>query len=112
MFRKVTDHQSSELGTGLFQKHLFPELYEDHIDDGDRLIVPKIPLQNTMTRRLMAETIFFLVKEDEQQYRAILNLLENLVPYDPNEEGKIFPLALYPYTKDIRPLLLRNAQPI
>ena len=37
-----------------------------------------------MTRQLLAETIYFLVKDDEQQYKQILLYLSNLVRYDGN----------------------------
>lgn len=37
-----------------------------------------------MTRQLLAETIYFLVKDDEQQYQQVLLYLSNLVRYDSN----------------------------
>jgi ubiquitin carboxyl-terminal hydrolase 34 len=83
-----THYHHSELGPQLFQKHLFPEFHEEDI----KLITPKIPLLNTTTRRTMAETIFFLVKDDEQQYKRILELLGHLVLYDPQGDRKTFHL--------------------
>jgi ubiquitin carboxyl-terminal hydrolase 34 len=52
--------------------------------------VPRIPLLNPLTRRTLAETIFYLVKDDEAQYKAILVLLTALVPYAAIEDGMSF----------------------
>jgi ubiquitin carboxyl-terminal hydrolase 34 len=51
-------------------------------------IVPRIPLLNPVTRQTIAETIYFLVKDDEQQYLAVVAAMAGLVPYVPGEEGK------------------------
>jgi ubiquitin carboxyl-terminal hydrolase 34 len=59
----------------------------DDDDDEDEIIVPRIPLLNPVTRRILAETIFYLVKDDEAQYRAILLQLTALVPYAAIEDG-------------------------
>lgn len=56
-------------------------------DDDDEIIVPRIPLLNPLTRRTLAETIFYLVKDDEAQYRNILAQLTALVPYAAIEDG-------------------------
>jgi ubiquitin carboxyl-terminal hydrolase 34 len=60
---------------------------DDDDDDEDEIIVPRIPLLNPVTRRILAETIFYLVKDDEAQYRAILLQLTALVPYAAIEDG-------------------------
>ena len=85
------------LGPELFRKHLFPaistEILDDNSDD-DQLIVPRIPLLNSVTRHIIAETIFFLVKDDQEQYRAILGDLVQLVQYDDTiEDGYRFSKA-------------------
>jgi hypothetical protein len=76
----------------LFRKHLFPELSIDGGDDDDNLtLTPTIPLLNTVTRQVMTETIFQLVKDDETQYREILMSLSTLVPYANIEDGMVLP---------------------
>jgi ubiquitin carboxyl-terminal hydrolase 34 len=63
---------------------------DDNSDD-DHIIEPRIPLLNSVTRHTIAETIFFLVKDDEEQYRAILVDLMRLVQYDDTiEDGYRF----------------------
>lgn len=75
----------------MFRQHLFPDLsVDDDEDDEDEIIVPRIPLLNPLTRRTLAETIFYLVKDDEAQYKAILVLLTALVPYAAIEDGMSF----------------------
>ncbi len=82
----------SVIGTKLFRKHLFPELSIDGDDDDDNLtLTPTIPLLNTVTRQLMTETVFQLVKDDETQYREILTNLSTLVPYANIEDGMVLP---------------------
>jgi ubiquitin carboxyl-terminal hydrolase 34 len=56
-------------------------------EDEDDIIVPRIPLLNPLTRRTLTETIFYLVKDDEAQYRNILVQLTVLVPYAAIEDG-------------------------
>jgi ubiquitin carboxyl-terminal hydrolase 34 len=80
----------SAIGTKLFRKHLFPELSIDGDDDDDDLtLTATIPLLNTVTRQMMAETIFQLLKDDETQYREILTSLSTLVPYANIEDGMV-----------------------
>ncbi|KAN0095287.1 ubiquitin C-terminal hydrolase-like protein [Hyaloscypha variabilis] len=75
----------SAIGPALFRRHLFPDLTVD--DDQDEIIVPTVPLLNPVTRRILAETILNLVKDDEPQYRNILAQLTALVPYVVGEDG-------------------------
>jgi ubiquitin carboxyl-terminal hydrolase 34 len=69
----------SAIGTELFRTHMFPELSLDN-DDLD-VISPTLPLLNAATRHTLADAIYFLVKDDEMQYKAILAALLQLVPY-------------------------------
>lgn len=71
------------LGVKLFKRHLFPpaSTNEDVREDG--LIVQKIPLLNSITRKTMGETIFALVKNDINKYTEILHLLLDVLPYHP-----------------------------
>jgi len=83
--------------------------------DEDHVIVPRVPLLNTTTRHTLAETIFFLVKDDEAQYRAILSDLSGLVPYEPIDDGvSISPSMSLPYQllTVSRALHIRTALPI
>ncbi|KAH8805567.1 ubiquitin C-terminal hydrolase-like protein [Xylogone sp. PMI_703] len=87
------------LAVGIFQKHLFPGFRE--VEEVEKEIVPVL---NTMTRHLLSETIYLLVKDDERQYRAILQLLGSLVPY---ENGPDSPYSLeltyqFDRTKSVR----------
>lgn len=86
----ITD-SSSAIGVELFKKHLFPDLSAYDTRDSELIIAPKIPLLNTVTRHIISETIFHLVKDDELEYRKILAQLSLLVPYHPSDEG-IVPL--------------------
>ncbi|CZT00238.1 related to DFFRY protein [Rhynchosporium graminicola] len=74
----------SILGAQLFREHLFPEL---SIDEEDEELVAKVPLLNPTTRRTLAETVYFLVKDDEVQYRALLLELSRLVPHVDTDDG-------------------------
>ncbi|KAL2064045.1 hypothetical protein VTL71DRAFT_4539 [Oculimacula yallundae] len=74
----------SSLGTQLFREHLFPEL---SVEEEDEDVVAKVPLLNPSTRRTLAETVYFLVKDDEVQYRALLNELSRLVPNVDTDDG-------------------------
>lgn len=90
MFAKKRSDKSlphSNIGADLFRRHLFPDLSQDVSDSDPRLIVPRTPLLNSSTRHTIAETIFLLVKDDETQYRKILDLLHELVPYIREPEG-------------------------
>lgn len=51
-------------------------------------MVESLPLLNTGTRKLMADIIIFLTKDDREQYQHIMELLAALVPYNPAEEGQ------------------------
>ncbi len=75
----------STIGTDLFRTHLFPDLSVD--EDEDDIIVPRIPLLNPLTRHTLADTIFFLVKDDELEYKAVLANMTALVPYAAIEDG-------------------------
>jgi len=70
----------------LFGRHLFPDLT---VDDEEEIIVPTVPLLNPVTRRILAETILNLVKDDDAQYRNILTQLSALVPYVASEDGML-----------------------
>lgn len=85
-FAKASQQQLScgPVAAKLFRKHLFPELSPD---DDSKIITPKLPMLNPTTRHTLAETIYSLVKEDEAQYRVILEDLSSLVPYNSGEEG-------------------------
>ena len=53
-----------------------------------------------MTRQLISETVCFLVKDDEQQYKEVLSSLAELVPYDAKfEEGMYLLPPLSPPVK-------------
>jgi ubiquitin carboxyl-terminal hydrolase 34 len=77
---------AGDLGPQLFQKHLFPELSDEPHRDNE-IVAPRIPLLNTMTRHSMCETIFNLIKDDGTRYKDVLQLLHNIVPYDPTYEN-------------------------
>ncbi|KAH6712037.1 ubiquitin C-terminal hydrolase-like protein [Leptodontidium sp. MPI-SDFR-AT-0119] len=74
----------STLGTELFRRHLFPELSNEEEDEE---VVAQIPLLNPQTRRTLAETVYFLVKDDEVQYKALLLELSRLVPNVDTDDG-------------------------
>ena len=71
----------SNIGLDLLRKQLFPELSTEEVTN------PRVPLLNTMTRQLIAETIYFLVKDDEEQYKDTLVYCASLVPYEPKMDG-------------------------
>lgn len=83
----------STLGAELLRTHLFPDLSSDD-QHPNHAIVPRTPLLSTTTRHTIAETILFLVKDDEKEYRRVLSILSSLVPYiNPylhGEEGNLF----------------------
>lgn len=74
------------MGVKLFQKHLFPDLADDEVDH-TRSLVPSFPCMNTSIRHVISDTIFHLVKDDEEEYKNILLLLSYLVPYEMTELG-------------------------
>lgn len=51
-------------------------------------MIESLPLLNTATRKLMADIIIFLTKDDRKQYQDIMDLLAALVPYNTAEESK------------------------
>jgi hypothetical protein len=63
---------------------LFPDL---SISDDDETTIESLPLLNTVTRKLMADIIIFLTKDDRQQYQDIVELLAALVPYNTAEDS-------------------------
>ncbi|KAF8857285.1 ubiquitin C-terminal hydrolase-like protein [Acephala macrosclerotiorum] len=77
------------IGTKLFKTHLFPELSVEQQD----VIKTSIPLLNPVTRQTLAETIYFLVKDDEREYLKVVSLMAELVPYERSDEG--------PYSYDL-----------
>jgi ubiquitin carboxyl-terminal hydrolase 34 len=85
------------MGVKLFRKHLFPDLSADDIADIDRAIVPNFPCLNPTTRHVISETIFHLVKDDEEEYKDVLLHLSALVPYEITELGN----KCSPITPDI-----------
>jgi hypothetical protein len=76
----------------LFRKYLFPSLLQD-VDVDDHPITPKLPLMHIKTRRMLNETIFCLVQDDTMQYKKMLMLLDNLLPYSHRggRDSKYFP---------------------
>ncbi|KAE8446846.1 hypothetical protein EG329_011623 [Mollisiaceae sp. DMI_Dod_QoI] len=73
------------IGTKLFRTLLFPEFSVGPPDD--EAIAPRIPLLNPATRQTVAETIYFLVKDDERQYLEVVGSMASLVPYAPGDDG-------------------------
>ena len=74
----------SNVGLDLLRKHLFPELSFGEVAK------PRIPLLNNLTRQLIAETVYFLVKDDKEQYERVSLYLAQLVPYDDKiDEGML-----------------------
>jgi ubiquitin carboxyl-terminal hydrolase 34 len=86
-FAKASQQRLScgAIGTKLFRKHMFPELSLDN--DEDDIISPSLPLLNPATRCTLSETIFSLIKDDEIQYKAVLQELLALVPYEKIDDG-------------------------
>ena len=64
---------------------MFPEL---SISDDEETTIESLPLLNMGTRKLMADIIIFLTKDDREQYQDIMELLAALVPYNAAEESK------------------------
>ncbi|KAG0647567.1 Ubiquitin-specific-processing protease 34 [Hyphodiscus hymeniophilus] len=89
---------TSNIGLDLFRELLFPDLSVGEVDS------PRIPLLNTVTRQLVAETIYFLVKDDEEEYRTLLSYSLHLVPYDNKSE--------VPYSFDPLPFLHERSKAI
>lgn len=74
---------ANKLAVQLFQKHLFPELTAA---DDEETITESLPLLNTATRKLMADIIIFLTKDDRDQYQQVIELLADLVPFNQDDE--------------------------
>jgi hypothetical protein len=64
----------------LLQKHLFPDTSTPA--DEETLVVSQLPLVDSHTRHKISETIFILVKDDAEEYKRILQSLDQLTPYD------------------------------
>ncbi|KUJ19036.1 ubiquitin C-terminal hydrolase-like protein [Mollisia scopiformis] len=73
------------IGTELFRRHLFPEFSVSQLSSD--VVVPRIPLLNPATRQILAETIYFLVKDDERHYQEVVASMSGLVPYAPGDDG-------------------------
>ncbi|KAG9243508.1 ubiquitin C-terminal hydrolase-like protein [Calycina marina] len=87
-FIKVSRQQISckSLGYKLFEKHLFPDLTNSW-DDGEDILGPVVPLIDSVTRHKISEAIFYLVKDDPNEYMHVLQGLHKLVPYDTSVDG-------------------------
>ncbi|KAK2624650.1 hypothetical protein QTJ16_005843 [Diplocarpon rosae] len=92
-FTKASQRSLSQntLGIELFRQHLFPEL---SIVEGNETITARIPLLNPSTRRTLAETVYFLVKDDEEQYHDLLLELFRLVPYADEDVPYIYDMSV------------------
>lgn len=90
-FAKASEHPipSNQLGLQLFNKHLFPPLSDMEDDD---LLPENIPVLNSTTRRYLADAIVNLTRDDVEQYQEIMNQMESLAPYDPNDDSKYTPI--------------------
>ena len=99
-FAKASEHPipSNQLGIQLFNKHLFPPLSDMEDDD---ILPENVPILNSTTRRYLADAIVNLTRDDVEQYREIMNQMENLVPYDPNDDGMCPPMASLNQTDQI-----------
>ncbi|CAG8979171.1 hypothetical protein HYALB_00000306 [Hymenoscyphus albidus] len=73
---------SGAIGCQIFRKHLFPETHLNYQPRSDETLLPNIPLLNSLTRQIMSEAVFLLVKDDEKQYKLLLGYLLELVSYD------------------------------
>lgn len=65
---------------------MFPEL---SISDDEEVTTESLPLLSSETRRLMADIIVFLTKDDVDQYQDIIELLAVLVAHNPAEESEL-----------------------
>lgn len=72
------------LAIGLLEKHLFPAARA--VEEVEEEL---IPILNTVTRHLISETIYLLVKDDERHYKATIEFLGRLVPYESSPDGKL-----------------------
>lgn len=71
----------------MFSKHLFPDSSTSPSENSTEVdIVESIPLLNTATRKLIADTIIYLTKDDKKQYEQVMHQLLALVPYQSTEE--------------------------
>ncbi|ELR08910.1 hypothetical protein VC83_05858 [Pseudogymnoascus destructans] len=84
-FAKASEHPipSNQLGIQLFNKHLFPPLSDMEDDD---IFPENVPVLNSTTRRYLADAIVNLTRDDVEQYKEIMNQMESLAPYDPNDD--------------------------
>lgn len=51
---------------------------------------------NTTARHTISDTIFHLVKDNEEEYRAVMSELSSLVPYEGTDIGKGHSCSLTP----------------
>ncbi|RKF60923.1 putative ubiquitin hydrolase [Erysiphe neolycopersici] len=89
------------LGTKIFRKHLFPTL--SNIKDD--LISSNIPIINSRTRSIIAETVFYLIKDDDAEYWEVLLSMDSLIPYDSSRDHSPYSYELsflFERTKSIR----------
>jgi ubiquitin carboxyl-terminal hydrolase 34 len=86
-FSKASEHTfpPNKLAVTLFTHHLFPELSDT--EDDELVVIENVPLLNTTTRKLVADSIVHLTKDDHHQYREILKQLCLLLPFDDSDEG-------------------------
>ncbi|EKD21222.1 uncharacterized protein L3040_000736 [Drepanopeziza brunnea f. sp. 'multigermtubi'] len=87
----------SALGIQLFRQHLFPDL---SVEQPDGVVDARIPLLNPTTRRTLADTVYFLVKDDRLQYDVLLDDLRHITPYSAQTDP--------PYMYDLVPAFERG----
>jgi hypothetical protein len=61
----------------------------------DPIIQLSIPLLNSTTRKLIADTIILLTRDDHDQFLQVLNKLSNLVPYEQGEPSQYHHFTRY-----------------
>ncbi|OHF02610.1 ubiquitin carboxyl-terminal hydrolase [Colletotrichum orchidophilum] len=88
----------ANLGRKLFWKHLFPPPRQHGLSSS------RCSLLSTDTRRILAEIIFDLVREQDREFHALLEDLESLVPFDEFDNG----LSTHPFTTEARDLCGRT----
>ncbi|ESZ91138.1 hypothetical protein SBOR_8472 [Sclerotinia borealis F-4128] len=76
-----------DLAVELFKRHLFPTLSTEEDIGIDGLIAQKIPVINSRNRNAMGETVLALVKDDTTQYKEVLQLLSDTIPYDSRSDN-------------------------
>jgi ubiquitin carboxyl-terminal hydrolase 34 len=86
------------LATQLLSKHLFTPYASDlpEIETDDT--AAKLPVLNTMTRKFISDTIIYLTKDDEVQYRRVMEHLDALLPYNNNDESMYTLAIIVDYT--------------